>query len=446
MPRDLRVVSATAAGVLLAWLPPPSASPVRFYRVYRSTTPGLPARDGVLVKTVALSAHADDGFVAPITRLTTAAQLGDSTVTIDPTTGELQWIDASAAPGVTYQYSVVHVGNETKASAPSPDVAATVPGPAGSDTTPPELAIVSPTMQHWAAYPRVVLQYADSQSGVDAASVTVSFNAALGDPANGGRAAGADVADLATWKDGRLFVSALAPPYSLPVNTLVTMTATVADNDGNAVTKTAQFFVTTTSAALPTAAFTVSPASGDAPLDVGFDATASTDPGGKVVQYEWYFGDGSIATGATASHRYEFGGSFVATLVVRDTEGGVATATGTITTEGAPPECANGDVRACYTGPDDTVGLGACVAGVESCLGGAWQPSCSGEIVPADEICDDGADNDCDGIIDVSDPDCGEDADAGCGCQSSGSPAAGSLLLIALLSLTRRRRPGPRAC
>ena len=119
MPRNATVVSATAAGVRLSWQPPRSASQVRFYRVYRSTTVGLPTRDRVLVKTVALSPHADDGFVAPITRFTTAAQLADPDVTIDPTDGTIQWIDRTATPGITYQYSIVHVGNETKPSASS---------------------------------------------------------------------------------------------------------------------------------------------------------------------------------------------------------------------------------------------------------------------------------------------------------------------------------------
>ena len=441
-PRGLRVVSATAAGVRLGWRPPPMASQVRFYRVYRSSAPGLPIDARVLVKTVAISRHADDGLVAPITRTTTAAQLGDPQVTL-AADGELQWLDATASPGITYQYAVVHVGNETKPSTPTADVAATIPGPAGADTIAPELTIVGPTRQHWATSPRVLLQYGDAQSGVDPASVKVSFDAALGNPAAGGRAAGADVSDLAIWKDGRLLVAALAPPLALPVNTLVTMTASVADLAGNRATRTVQLFVTTVSAQLPTAAFTAAPTTGDGPLDVAFDATASADPDGKVVRHEWYFGDGAMATGATASHRYG-AGTFVATLVVRDTQGGVGTTTRTITVAGAPPACAEGEVRACYTGPSETEGVGACAAGVESCQAGAWAGTCSGQVVPVAELCDDGVDGDCDGVIDPAEADCGDAVTPAAGCCEAGATAPpvmalGVLVLIGLVRPRRRR-------
>ncbi len=436
-PRDLRVVSATAAGVRLAWQPPASAATVRFYRIYRDTRPGLPIEDRVLVKTVAISPHADDGFVAPITRRTTAAQLGDPSVAIDPADGTLQWLDATAAPGVAWHYSVVQVGHETKLGTPTSPVAATIPPPDGADATPPQLTIVGPTRQHWQATPRIVLQYADGQSGIDPASVRVAFDAAIA-----GRAAGADLGDLATWKDPRLFVGALLPPAALPINTLVTMTASVADLAGNRTTKTVQFFVAATSARLPTASFTASPASGDAPLDVAFDAAASSDPDGKVVRYEWYFGDGEMASGLVSPHRYQAGGTYVATLVVRDTQGGVASTTRTITVAGPAPECMAGETRDCYTGADGTEGIGTCVAGSETCTAGAWPTACAGEILPVAETCGDDLDGDCDALADADDPDCGASIDepAGCGCGTSHPAAAIPLAMLLIGLLPRRRR------
>lgn len=62
----------------------------------------------------------------------------------------------------------------------------------------------------------------------------------------------------------------------------------------------------------------------------------------------------------------------------------------------------------CYTGPPDTIGVGVCAAGTVQCDLGAWgsfvdgvfMPGfCDGEVTPGDEICD-GADNDCDGVVD----------------------------------------------
>ena len=65
--------------------------------------------------------------------------------------------------------------------------------------------------------------------------------------------------------------------------------------------------------------------------------------------------------------------------------------------------------RQCYTGPEDTLGIGVCTPGEQVCNNGQWygrSPNgdvivdiCGGEVVPAEEICD-GADNDCDGITD----------------------------------------------
>ena len=65
--------------------------------------------------------------------------------------------------------------------------------------------------------------------------------------------------------------------------------------------------------------------------------------------------------------------------------------------------------RPCYTGPEGTLNVGVCEEGLQICNTGQWfgQNStggqiadlCGGETLPSNEICD-GADNDCDGIVD----------------------------------------------
>jgi hypothetical protein len=51
---------------------------------------------------------------------------------------------------------------------------------------------------------------------------------------------------------------------------------------------------------------------------VAFDAAGSGDPDGAPSGYEWRFGDGTTATGATVYHAYARPGDYVATLLVGD--------------------------------------------------------------------------------------------------------------------------------
>lgn len=79
---------------------------------------------------------------------------------------------------------------------------------------------------------------------------------------------------------------------------------------------------------LPEAHFTCTPASGNSPLFVSFDASGSEDADGDIESYEWAFGDGGSASGVLASHTYSATATrtFVATLTVTDDRGGQTTA------------------------------------------------------------------------------------------------------------------------
>jgi len=78
----------------------------------------------------------------------------------------------------------------------------------------------------------------------------------------------------------------------------------------------------------PTASFSCSQTSGQSPLAVTFDASASTDPDGSISQYDWEFGDGSVGIGVTTSHTYTstMGEAFTCTLTVTDNNGAEASA------------------------------------------------------------------------------------------------------------------------
>jgi hypothetical protein len=58
--------------------------------------------------------------------------------------------------------------------------------------------------------------------------------------------------------------------------------------------------------------------------------------------------------------------------------------------------CRDGDTRPCGSA------VGECEKGVTVCQGGIWE-ECEGNIKPVEEICTDGKDNDCNGLVD----DCG---------------------------------------
>nr|WP_211239716.1 ThuA domain-containing protein [Jiangella gansuensis] len=75
----------------------------------------------------------------------------------------------------------------------------------------------------------------------------------------------------------------------------------------------------------PDVEVTATPTSGTAPLDVAFEATATDPEGDLPLTYEWVFGDGGTATGATAAHTYTEAGTYDARVTVTDARGAAAT-------------------------------------------------------------------------------------------------------------------------
>ncbi|MEV0040134.1 PQQ-dependent sugar dehydrogenase [Streptomyces sp. NPDC050804] len=89
----------------------------------------------------------------------------------------------------------------------------------------------------------------------------------------------------------------------------------------------------------PTAVIKADPTSGQAPLSVSFDATASTDPDGATLTYQWDLdGDGTFdATGPTASRTYPANGQFQARLKVTDAQGKIGLTSRQITVGNTAP-------------------------------------------------------------------------------------------------------------
>jgi PKD repeat protein len=81
----------------------------------------------------------------------------------------------------------------------------------------------------------------------------------------------------------------------------------------------------------PSARITADKTAGEAPLVVNFSAAGSADPEGTNLTYSWSFGDGSSATGITASKTYQAAGSYTASVLVTDAGGLTGSASQNIT-------------------------------------------------------------------------------------------------------------------
>jgi len=183
----------------------------------------------------------------------------------------------------------------------------------------------------------LMVAFLDETAGVladftsDVSSGTVPFAVSFTDTSSGGPTAWA-------WDfDGDDVVDSTEQNPTFTYTTPGTFTVElVASNANTTSTKTA----TITATAPPvTASFTVSPdpATGSAPFDVAFDASASVN----AVSYSWDFGDGNSGTGVTTSHTYTSGGVFTITLTATGEFGDNDTATDTATVAG--------DVTASFT-------------------------------------------------------------------------------------------------
>ncbi|MCC7479411.1 PKD domain-containing protein [bacterium] len=127
--------------------------------------------------------------------------------------------------------------------------------------------------------------------------------------------------------------------FSYPAEGEVTPRVRVNDNDGGS-TEFSGPAVTVIPAAQndpPVAALQSDSLGGNAPMTINFDASASMDPDGSIVSYEWDFdGDGAFLAGdttavPTTSHLYDSSGDFNAAVRVTDDLGATDTASVLIT-------------------------------------------------------------------------------------------------------------------
>jgi PKD repeat protein len=199
-------------------------------------------------------------------------------------------------------------GSESPHSAPvTYTTSGTSPGDpsTGGDTVTPPTAVIT------------------SSTAAGAAPLQVSFNGSDSTPASGTTI----VSYAWSFGDGASGSGAMVA-HSFTAAGTYTATLTVTDSQGRTGTASTPVVVTApvaTTNKAPTAAATATPTAGTAPLTVQFDASASTDSDGSIASYLWKFGDGSTATGKTASHTYTTAADYTATLVVTDNRGATGT-------------------------------------------------------------------------------------------------------------------------
>jgi len=118
-----------------------------------------------------------------------------------------------------------------------------------------------------------------------------------------------------------------------------TVTLTVMDDAGATNSATANIVITGATTPQPPIADAGGPYMAAIGMAIQFDGSASTDPDGTIVSYDWDFGDTVMGTGVMPTHMYSMAGTYTVMLTVTDNDGmaGSVTTTAVITYPALPP-------------------------------------------------------------------------------------------------------------
>jgi PKD repeat protein len=236
---------------------------------------------------------------------------GSGSYDLDGTIMSYDWTfgDGSIATGMTATHSYALAGTYT--------ITLTVKdndGLTGSDSKPVTVVAAKPPVAVLSVTSQKYLDVAVSGSGSSDADGTIMSYAW-------------------TFGDGSI-ATGMTATHSYALGGTYTITLKVTDNDG--LTGSDSKPVTVVAAKPPVASWSWT----QKYLDVAVDGSGSSDADGTIMSYAWTFGDGSIATGMTATHSYALGGTYTITLKVTDNDGLISTASGPVTVVAAIPPVA----------------------------------------------------------------------------------------------------------
>lgn len=142
---------------------------------------------------------------------------------------------------------------------------------------------------------------------------------------------GTVVASTINFGDGTAPVSGSSASHTYSTAGTYTITGTVTDNLGATASKSAAIVVSNGTNQPPTAVITASPSSAYAPAIVSVSAAGSSDPDGTIASSVINFGDGTSASGLSASHTFAAAGIYTLTATVTDNSGASSKATTSVT-------------------------------------------------------------------------------------------------------------------
>lgn len=172
------------------------------------------------------------------------------------------------------------------------------------------------------------------RDGVSQSVVTVMVRDAAGRPVSGQRltlstsAGSLSESSVTTSSNGQASFTFTAPSSGTPGNAAIIQVVPVGTDGGNAASRNlAILFTGTSNSTRPTPSFTVTPAAPQMNQPVRFDASATQDEGAACLDactYNWNFGDGTTASGRTATKTFSAARSYTVTLTVIDFAGSSA--------------------------------------------------------------------------------------------------------------------------